>query len=159
MWGRQKAYGSLFSSGLAQTWGAGHLALGSAAGSLHEGKAHSSTGMPRGYPYRCIEVQGVLAPLAHTSIATSSPASIQGRHGYHSASFMSTVKALSSAAFPSSNYGSTTGLAISRGFLDSPQPLKLGWLSHKVNTTSWSGLFCCTCRQPLHVTSKQGSKR
>ena len=32
-------------------------------------------------------------------------------------------------------------LAISQGSEDSPQPLKLGSLSHKFNTTSWSGLF------------------
>ena len=44
-------------------------------------------------------------------------------------------------AYSNSNKIIRSMVAISRGFQDPPQPLKLGSLSHNFNTTSWSGLF------------------
>ena len=50
------------------------------------------------------------------------------------------------------NEGSSSALAISRGFQGSPRPLQLGSLPHKFIASSWSGVFHHGWHRPLYST-------
>ena len=52
--------------------------------------------------------------------------------------------------------GWVPGMAISRGFQDSPQPLKLGSLSHRFTAPHGPACFVAA-RQPLHSTQTRQS--